>query len=104
VIGVESALSTWWMLQGMLSGGMLGLFLLGCVSKRVTSAQAAVATVAGIAVVAWVVFFQSSFHANLSIVFGTSALFFSGLAFACLRKACFTRGFSPVVSRSKRKF
>jgi len=55
VIGVESALSTWWMLQGMLSGGMLGLFLLGCVSKRVTSAQAAVATVAGIAVVAWVV-------------------------------------------------
>ncbi|MBR2305595.1 MAG: sodium/solute symporter [Fibrobacter sp.] len=104
VIGVESALSTWWMLQGVLSGGMLGLFLLGCVSKRVTSAQAAVATVVGIAVVAWVVFFQSSFHANLSIVFGTSALFFSGLAFACLRKACFTRGFSPVVSRSKRKF
>ena len=87
VIGVESALSTWWMLQSVLSGGMLGLFLLGCISKRVTASQAAIATVLGVATVAWVVFFQKSFHGNLSIVFGTVVLFVSGifLSFACRR-------------------
>ena len=86
VIGVESALSTWWMLQSVLSGGMLGLFLLGCVSKRVTPLQAAVATVLGVATVAWVVFFQKSFHANLSIVFGTTVLFASGLGLSLLSR------------------
>ena len=87
VIGVESALSTWWMLQSVLSGGMLGLFLLGCISKRVTASQAAIATVLGVATVAWVVFFQKSFHGNLSLVFGTVVLFVSGifLSFACRR-------------------
>lgn len=86
VIGVESALSTWWMLQSVLSGGMLGLFLLGCASRRVTSAQAAVATLLGVGVVAWVVFWQKTFHANLSIVFGTVVLFASGLGLAALRR------------------
>jgi len=85
VIGVESALSTWWMLQSVLSGGMLGLFLLGCVSKRVGSAQAAVATVLGVLTVAWVVFFQKSFHPNLAIVFGTIVLFGTGWLFAMFR-------------------
>jgi SSS family solute:Na+ symporter len=78
VIGVESALSTWWMLQSVLSGGMLGLFLLGCVSRRTTSPQAVTATLAGVATVAWIVFFQKAFHANLSIVFGTGVLLLSG--------------------------
>ena len=86
VIGVESALSTWWMLQSVLSGGMLGLFLLGCASRRVRSAQAAVATLLGVGVVAWVVFAQKTFHANLSIVFGTVVLFASGLGLAVLRR------------------
>ena len=86
VIGVESALATWWMLQSVLSGGMLGLFLLGYVSKRVTVAQAAVATLLGVAMVAWVVFFQKSLHPNLSIVFGTCVLFLSGLGLSLLKK------------------
>ena len=84
VIGVESALSTWWLLQGVLSGGMLGLFLLGCASKCVSSLQAAVATCIGIAVVAWTVFFQSSFHPNLSIVFGTVSLIVAGFLFSLI--------------------
>ena len=84
VIGVESALSTWWMLQSVLSGGMLGLFLLGWVSRRVYPWQAVVATLLGIAVVAWVVFCQKLFHANLAIVFGTAVLFASGLGLSLL--------------------
>lgn len=86
VIGVESALSTWWMLQSVLSGGMLGLFLLGCASKRVGSAAAAGATVLGILTVAWVVFGQRSLHPNLAIVFGTVVLFVSGLGLSFLKK------------------
>ena len=84
VIGVESALSTWWMLQSVLSGGMLGLFLLGCASKRTTSPQAVIATLLGVATVAWVVFFQKTFHPNMSIVLGTIALLVSGLGMSLL--------------------
>lgn len=87
VIGVESALSTWWMLQSVLSGGMLGLFLLGWASRRVSSVHAGVATLLGMVVVAWVVFFQKSFHPNLSIVFGTTVLFASGLGLSLLRRS-----------------
>ena len=79
VIGVESALSTWWVLQSVLSGGMLGLFLLGWASRRVRPWQAVAATLLGIAVVAWVMFFQKMFHMNLSIVFGTIVLFAAGI-------------------------
>ena len=86
VIGVESALSTWWMLQSVLSGGMLGLFLLGCVSKRVSKGQAAVATVLGVITVAWVVFGQKSLHPNLSIVLGTTVLFVSGIGLSLLAR------------------
>ena len=84
VIGVESALSTWWMLQSVLSGGMLGLFLLGCVSKRVSKGQAAVATVLGVITVAWIIFGQKALHPNLAIVFGTIVLFASGLGLAAI--------------------
>ena len=84
VIGVESALSTWWMLQGVLSGGMLGLFLLGCMSKCVSKGHAAVATVLGVITVAWIVFGQKSLHSNLAIVFGTIVLFLSGLGLAAI--------------------
>lgn len=86
VIGVESALATWWMLQSVLSGGMLGLFLLGCVSRHVGSAQAAVSTALGVASVAWVVFWQKTLHPNLSIVVGTTVLFATGLFMARLGK------------------
>lgn len=82
VIGVESALSTWWMLQSVLSGGMLGLFLLGCASKHVSRRQAAAATVLGVATVAWAVFGQKTLHPNLAIVIGTVVLFVSGLGLA----------------------
>ena len=87
VIGVESALSTWWMLQSVLSGGMLGLFLLGVVSRRVRPSQAVVATLLGVLVVAWIVFGQKTLHPNLAIVIGTCVLFASGLGFALVKSS-----------------
>ena len=75
------------MLQSVLSGGMLGLFLLGWASRRVSPAHAGVATLLGMATVAWVVFFQKSFHPNLSIVFGTSVLLLSGFVLSRLGRS-----------------
>lgn len=88
VMNVTSVLTTWWAVQSVLSGGMLGLFLLGAFSRRTRRAQAAVATVLGIVVVLWIVFGQTLtfgrqlIHVNLAIVLGTFTLVLFG-AFAC---------------------
>ena len=84
VMNVRSALTVWWSMQSVLSGGMLGLFLLGAYSRRTTSAQAVIATVMGILVVIYITFGQKIIplpgfiHLNLSIVLGTITLFFTG--------------------------
>ena len=84
VMNVTSVLTTWWALQSVLSGGMLGLFLLGTFVRRTGKAQAAVSTVLGIVVVVWIVmgqsltFGRSLVHVNLAIVLGTVAIVFAG--------------------------
>ena len=84
VMNVTSVLTTWWALQSVLSGGMLGLFLLGTFVRRTGKAQAAVATVLGIVVVVWIVigqsltFGRSLVHVNLAIVLGTVTIVFAG--------------------------
>ena len=92
VMNVSSALTVWWGMQSVLSGGMLGLFLLGAYSKRTTSTQAAVATVLGVLVVVFITFGQSLLHlspllhVNLSIAFGTLTLFLTGWLLATCKK------------------
>lgn len=90
MINVQSALDTWWKLASIFSGGMLGLFLLGYFSKKVTSISAIIGVVTGVAVIGWMsltpIFFKSPelqkfaspFHSYLSIVFGTMAIFIVG--------------------------
>ncbi len=84
VMNVTSVLTTWWALQSVLSGGMLGLFLIGAFSRRTRSAQAAVATAVGVLAVAWVVFgarlldLPQVLHVNLAMVVGTAALVLVG--------------------------
>jgi SSS family solute:Na+ symporter len=53
LIGVESLLDAWWVLSGIFVGGMLGLFLLGLISRRARSAGAAVGACVGIVVILW---------------------------------------------------
>ena len=92
VMNVESALTAWWGMQSVLSGGMLGLFLLGAYSRRTTSAQAAIATVLGILVVIFITFGQRLLsvspliHVNLSIALGTLTLFLTGWLLATCKK------------------
>jgi SSS family solute:Na+ symporter len=85
VMNVTSVLTTWWALQSVLSGGMLGLFLLGAFARRTRKVQAAISTLLGMAAVFWIVFGQSLtfgrqlIHLNLAIVLGTVTLVLSGV-------------------------
>ncbi len=87
-INIQSVLTTWWALQSVLSGGMLGLFLLSFFFGRVSSMQAAIATGLGILTVMWITFaprvlgVPAFLHVNLSIVLGTLVLVLSGGVFS----------------------
>jgi len=50
---VKSALDVWWTLSGIFSGGMLGLFLLGIISRRARNPAAITAVLAGISILLW---------------------------------------------------
>lgn len=90
LVGVESVLDAWWALASIFSGGMLGLFLLGYISKKATRFNAVIAVIAGVLMITWMslspicftgeklITFRSQFHANLTIVFGTVIIFLTG--------------------------
>ena len=91
----KTVLGMWYTLQGVLSGGMLGLFLIGAFSRRTRACHALVATVCGFLALAWVTFGQRilplpwPLHVNLSIVFATLAIVLVGftLGLAGTRRA-----------------
>jgi len=88
--GVESALDAWWALASIFSGGILGLFLLGFICKNIKETYALIGVVVGVIVIGWMSLspmfftnglwsdFKSPFHANLTIVFGTTVIFLTG--------------------------
>lgn len=88
MIGVKSLLDVWWTLSGIFAGGMLGLFLLGLISKKVQNKAAIIGTIVGIMVILWMTFsflipdhlafLRNPFHANMIIVVGTLAIFLVG--------------------------
>jgi len=95
IIRVESALDIWWNLAGIFSGGMLGLFLLGYFSKKVTNAPAMIGVALGLLVIIWMTLspsyfsgaleeFQNPFHNYLTIVVGTLVIFLSGFLLSLL--------------------
>ncbi len=96
MIGVKSILDLWWQLSGIFAAGMLGLFLLGISSKRTGSAEAFIAVLIGILVIAWMTFpslipaqfsyLRSPFHLNMVIVIGTLSIFLAGILITRLKK------------------
>ena len=54
MINVESILDAWWKLSSIFSGGMLGLFLLGFISKRARNIDAALGTICGVILIGWI--------------------------------------------------
>lgn len=92
VMNATSILTVWWAMQGILSGGLLGLYLLAFFARRTTSAQAAVAIGLGTVTLIWIAFGQKilplpmPIHINLGIVLATLVIFFSGYFLGCVVK------------------
>lgn len=90
LVGVESILDAWWSLASIFSGGMLGLFLLAFLSKKVRNIDAVIGVIIGVIVIMWMSLsplyftegnllqFRSPLHSNLTIVLGTLAIFLVG--------------------------
>jgi solute:Na+ symporter, SSS family len=56
MIEVKNILDVWWELAGIFSGGLLGLFLLGLLSRRAGGVAALWGVAAGVVVILWVTF------------------------------------------------
>ena len=92
VMKAMSILTAWWAMQGVLSGGLLGLYLLAFFARRTASAQAAIAIGFGTLTLLWIAFGQKllplprPIHINLGIVLATIVIFFSGYLMGCVAK------------------
>lgn len=88
MIGVKSILDMWWELSGIFAGGMLGLFLLGILSKTKNTAAMA-ATLIGLVIILWMSLsnylpaewarLRSPLHVHMIIVAGTLSIFLAGI-------------------------
>ena len=87
---VNGVLDAWWKLASICSGGMLGLFLLALMKRKVNKPCAVIAVIVGLIVIAWMSlspllpegsvweFARSPLHGYLTIVFGTMSIFIVG--------------------------
>jgi SSS family solute:Na+ symporter len=94
-----STLDKWWELAGIFSGGMLGLFLLGILSRRAGNPEAATGVILGVLVIAWMVlskweignplpsWLRNPLHNLLAIVIGTLAILLVGLLLSRCRRS-----------------
>jgi SSS family solute:Na+ symporter len=100
MIRVETALDAWWNLAGLLSGGVLGLFLIGLMTPRTDPVAAAIAVLLGAVAMIWMSLpslfnvpnqIRNPMHANMTIVVGTATILVVGLALTKLRAIDFSR-------------
>ncbi|MCB2408877.1 sodium:solute symporter [Hymenobacter lucidus] len=97
MIGVKSVLDVWWELSGIFAAGMLGLFLLGVISRQTGNHEALTATIIGVLVILWMTFsgklpdelatFRNPLHKSMIIVVGTLTIFLVGLVLTRLRRS-----------------
>lgn len=95
MMGVTSSLDAWWAISSVCSGGMLGLFLLGILS-RASNPAAALATALGVLVIVWMTISSrwpeilggasSRFHSFMITVVGTLVILVAGLGLGLLLK------------------
>jgi len=84
MLSVESIIDAWWTLSSIFSGGMLGLFLLGCISQKINRTAALLGCICGIIVIAWISLADLwhlpgiHLHPYLAIVLGTTVIFLVG--------------------------
>ncbi len=96
MIGIKSLLDIWWELSGIFAGGMLGLFLLGIISRQTKSHEAFTATAIGIVVILWMTFsvylpdqyafLRNPMHKSMVIIVGTLTIFLAGLLLTAAKR------------------
>jgi len=96
MIGISSVLDIWWQLSGIFATGMLGLFLLGIISRRTKGTEAFIATIIGILVIIWMAlpqlipdkyyYLRNPLDKNMVIVIGTLVIFLSGVTITKIRQ------------------
>jgi SSS family solute:Na+ symporter len=96
MIGIKSILDMWWELSGIFAGGMLGLFLLGLISRDTKNTEAKIAVTIGVIVILWISFsdrlgndlsvLKLSLHKNMVIVIGTLTIFLAGVIVTRIKK------------------
>lgn len=81
MIGVKSLLDVWWKLSGIFAGGMLGIFLLGFLAKKVRNVDAKIAAVLGLILIALMSFkealpsfLQIPLDSKMTVVVGTVSI------------------------------
>lgn len=89
MINVQAALDAWWTLSGIFAGGMVGLFLLGMISRKASNPAAATGVLLGVLVIVWMTLspacetlpepLRSPLHSFLTIVAGTLTILLVGL-------------------------
>ncbi|MBN1395083.1 MAG: sodium:solute symporter [Pirellulales bacterium] len=91
----QSALDAWWMLASFFSGGILGLFLLGLISRKAGNPAAATAVIVGLLSIVWMTLadaelwpdalaaLRSPFNNLMVIVIGSLVIFLVGLSVGC---------------------
>ncbi|MFT4588292.1 MAG: SSS family solute:Na+ symporter [Limisphaerales bacterium] len=90
MLRVKSALDAWWNLQGIFTGGMLGLFLLGLISRKARNPQAILSVVVGTLLILWLSLSKTDLwperwsawanplHSFMTIILGTSSIVLLG--------------------------
>jgi len=100
MLRVKSALDAWWNLQGIFTGGMLGLFLLGLISRRARNSHALLAVAVGVLTITWLSLSKTGLwpeslagvrnplHGFMTIILGTTSIVLTGALAAalCARK------------------
>ena len=92
MLSVESIIDAWWTLSSIFSGGMLGLFLLGCIPQKINRWAALVGCICGVLVIGWISLADMwnlpglHLHPYLAIVLGTTVIFLVGFLMTFLIK------------------
>lgn len=93
MLSVESIIDAWWTLSSIFSGGMLGLFLLGCMPRKINRTAAFIGCICGVLVIAWISLARIwnlpgiHLHEYLAIVLGTCTIFLVGFLATWLYQA-----------------
>jgi SSS family solute:Na+ symporter len=91
LVQIQSALDAWWTMASIFSGGIVGLFLLGMISRRAGNPAAVTAVIIGLLLIVWMTLsptpvwpagldaLKSPLHQFMVIVVGTLAILLVGL-------------------------